>query len=634
MENRTADIIFGGKNPYHYLYIIIILTLVFQGLLSIDSFGVDNGSTTYFVGGSGLENYSTIQEAVNLANPGDTIFVFKGLYPGHIVINKPINLIGEDKQTTIITTLNPSHTILISSDYVTIANFTIKGNHSFYNASLKFSEGSYYNTITNCAILGNYYGIWMYTAKHNTIKNCTIYNNTVGIWVHHMSNFNTIHDCTISSNFESGIYFCCASAHNTMYHNNISFNLGIGARVDFFENTFYLNNFINNSKNAHSPSYKNFWDNGSRGNYWSDYDEESEGAYDNDSNGIVDSPHVLSRKQDGAKVDNHDRYPLIYPWRRDTVPRPRVSIASPHEGMLLNGTVIIMGTADDPRGSLMGVEVRFDQGSWIQAQGTKNWYYNWDTKTVDDGSHSISVRSFNGNQYSRIETISVSTQNIQDNIRPTVSITAPRTGEIISGNVQIQGGAADSDGIVEMVEIKTINSSWRVVNGTSTWYTLWNTHLINNGEYKIYVRSYDGEDYSSVLEITVTVFNNQLPQITIITPIDGEVVLDNVLIEGIASDIDGNDTLEKVQVRINNGEWLDANGTNTWSYHWHNLSPDMDEESFILYARAWDGHNYSLLDQITLFLESGGNQNDIPGFEFVVIFFALMFYIIYITRRN
>ena len=55
-----------------------------------------------YVGGTGPENYTFIQDAVNDSSNGDTIFVFSGTYYENVVINKSIKLIGEDKNTTII----------------------------------------------------------------------------------------------------------------------------------------------------------------------------------------------------------------------------------------------------------------------------------------------------------------------------------------------------------------------------------------------------------------------------------------------------------------------------------------------------------------------------------------------------
>ncbi len=44
----------------------------------------------------------TIQEAINAADVGDTIFVKRGTYVENPVVNKSVSLIGEDRDKTII----------------------------------------------------------------------------------------------------------------------------------------------------------------------------------------------------------------------------------------------------------------------------------------------------------------------------------------------------------------------------------------------------------------------------------------------------------------------------------------------------------------------------------------------------
>ncbi len=57
-----------------------------------------------YVGGSGPGNYTTIQDAVDNASEGDTVFVFddSSPYVENIVVNTSLSLIGEKKETTII----------------------------------------------------------------------------------------------------------------------------------------------------------------------------------------------------------------------------------------------------------------------------------------------------------------------------------------------------------------------------------------------------------------------------------------------------------------------------------------------------------------------------------------------------
>ena len=50
----------------------------------------------------------------------------------------------------------------------------------------------------------------------------------------------------------------------------------------------------------------------------------------------------------------------------------------------------------------MEVKVPSAQGQtqWVTATGTENWDYYWDTTTVFNGAYSISVRAYDGKDYS------------------------------------------------------------------------------------------------------------------------------------------------------------------------------------------------------------------------------------------
>ena len=74
------------------------------------------------------DDHSTIQSAINAANPGETIFVRSGFYQENIIIDKKdIYLLGEDKLTTIIDGgKTTKDAINVSASGVTIQEFTIQ----------------------------------------------------------------------------------------------------------------------------------------------------------------------------------------------------------------------------------------------------------------------------------------------------------------------------------------------------------------------------------------------------------------------------------------------------------------------------------------------------------------------------
>jgi pectin methylesterase-like acyl-CoA thioesterase len=68
---------------------------------SIISYRIIDVNNIIYVDG-GEADFTTIQDAIDTANEGDTIYVEKGIYCENIIINKSLILIGEDKEYTII----------------------------------------------------------------------------------------------------------------------------------------------------------------------------------------------------------------------------------------------------------------------------------------------------------------------------------------------------------------------------------------------------------------------------------------------------------------------------------------------------------------------------------------------------
>ncbi len=156
------------------------------------SIPISNGTTLY-VGGTGPNNYTSIQDAIDNASKGDTVFVYaySSPYYENVIIDKSINLIGENKNTTIIDGGGKENVVWIKDyiDGVTISGFTIQkcGNNSdeFYTNSGMYISSSYNIIFDNNIVDNNGFGIsiwldgeWTY---NNIINRNIIKNNIYGI---------------------------------------------------------------------------------------------------------------------------------------------------------------------------------------------------------------------------------------------------------------------------------------------------------------------------------------------------------------------------------------------------------------------------------------------------------------------
>ena len=95
------------------------------------------------------------------------------------------------------------------------------------------------------------------------------------------------------------------------------------------------------------------------------------------------------------------------------------------------------------------------------------------------------------------------------NIPPRVTITYPEGYETINGTINITGNAHDLDGTVKEVFIQIDTNDWQTVEGITSWYYLWDTTKVEDGEHVITAICNDGHDYSGCVSREIYVKNNE-----------------------------------------------------------------------------------------------------------------------------
>ncbi len=357
------------------------------------------------VDGDGSADFLTIQEAVNNASSGDTIFVRSGTYFEHVVVDKSLLVIGEDQERTIIDGSGDGFPVIISGSGVTLRNFTIQ--HGVVGVIVdKASEGNV--VIENKIVFNSFYGlygdrsgqsviasnnvsfngahgIFLYASKSSEIVDNSIMHNLgdgillryhanglirrnfvqgnrwCGIFIasdedperpSRLSKNNVIAENQVLNNLDGimirHIGTVELAAQNEVYNNTVAYN-SVGLNLSGSNsNRVFNNNFVNNSMQLSLfKSSNNSWDGGYYvgGNFWSDHEcsDLYSGPLQNEDggDGIGDVAYEVS-----AETTQEDRYPFMHQngWQMN----PIVSIVSPANEILRSNNLPLILRTNKP----------------------------------------------------------------------------------------------------------------------------------------------------------------------------------------------------------------------------------------------------------------------------------------------
>ena len=272
--------------------------------------------------------YSSIQEAVDNATDGSTVYVSSGEYSENLVINKSINLVGENRETAIIDGMSNGTVVYVGSDNVSISDFKLQYSgcscSDYYGVDVGSSRQNI--SIINNNIFSDSTGILVRKGQDIVIarNNITfsrdysiVIEDSIRVAILENSVTDNLNQIDVSNSTQmvivnnkmmnngNGIAFT-NSNNNTLAGNIISSNSLYGLYLSQSDyNTIVRNSLRSNGRNVYVRNSTDYWDDGFEGNYWSNYT-----GMDADNDGVGDTPFVL----DANNVDHHPLVGLFYSY--------------------------------------------------------------------------------------------------------------------------------------------------------------------------------------------------------------------------------------------------------------------------------------------------------------------------------
>lgn len=146
------------------------------------------------------DEYSSIQEAIDQARPGATVYVKAGIYFEHVVVDKNgLRVVGEDRDTTIIDGDGTGSVVYLEENNTVFSGFTVQNSGcNLYDSGISLHH-SFNTSVSNNSVINNNLGIYLDESSNSILRSNNIAGNRYNFGVFGWSLQGYIHDIDISN---------------------------------------------------------------------------------------------------------------------------------------------------------------------------------------------------------------------------------------------------------------------------------------------------------------------------------------------------------------------------------------------------------------------------------------------------
>lgn len=230
------------------------------------------------------------------------------------------------------------------------------------------------------------------------------------------------------------------------------------------------------------------------------------GLVDDDSALQANVPAIVSSGflQSGLSSDGIPISRIAAKGKPDNIP-PTISLLSPANGSTVSGTVNVTVNATD---NIKVTSVTLSVDGTAKASSTTAPFTTiWNSGTVPNGTHTLTVTAKDGKGNSSSSSIQVTVNNVTvgDITAPTVSISSPTNGASYDANTTLSINASASDNVgVSALNISIDGIVVASSAGSSSSYS-WNTGTAGSGIHSISSTAKDAAGNQTIKTVSVTI---------------------------------------------------------------------------------------------------------------------------------
>jgi hypothetical protein len=293
--------------------------------------------------------------------------------------------------------------------------------------------------------------------------------------------------------------------------------------------------------------------------------------------------------------------------------KPVVSIPSPSNRSVVKGVVTIKANATD------NVEVKdvqfFVNNVAIATDAIAPYEFAWNSATVPNGSHTLKVLATDKSGLSTSTELILRANNkmtttpsvpvvpgmpVVDVIRPTTTLTNPKSNETVSGNLSIKANATDNVG-VDYVNF-FVDGNLVGTDRVAPYNYLWNSSTVPNGSHIVMAAGSDAAGLWTSSSATITTQNanapkpsDTIPPITKLTTPTNSTRVDGIVT--VTADASDNVGVALVNFFVDN-VFVGSDVTAPYNFAWD--SRQVANGSHVLMVAAADASGLYSISQVTV----------------------------------